>query len=380
MLLAILRFFFYIRTKCRRMTIVLLIIGFVLLIIGAEALVRGASKIAAVVGITPLIIGLTVVAFGTSSPELAVSLMSSASGNVDIAVGNVVGSNIFNVLFLIGLTAVIVPLIVAQQLIRLDVPLLIVISGLVLLLGWDGAVSRWEGLFLFLLLIGYNVFLIRQSRKEKSLLVQTQYEIEYGDGNGWGLKEWALQISLIVVGLVMLVLGSRWLVESATTIARQMGVSDLIIGLTIVSAGTSAPEVATSVVASLRGQRDIAVGNAIGSSIFNILAVLGISALIAPHGIPVSTSALQFDIPIMIAAAIACLPIFFTYRRINRIEGAIFLGYYVAYVIYLILQATEHSALDTFDTAMTWFVIPLTILTILASVYQYIRYGRGTPG
>jgi len=358
------------------MTIVLLVAGFILLIVGAEALVRGASKIAAVVGITPLIIGLTVVAFGTSSPELAVSLMSSYSGNVDIAVGNVVGSNIFNILCLIGLTAVVVQLIVAQQLIRLDVPLLIGISGLMLLLGWDGAVSRWDGLLLFLLMVGYNVFLIRQSRKEKSLLVQTQYEIEYGNGHGWGLKEWALQIGMIVAGLLMLVFGSRWLVESATVIARQMGVSDLIIGLTVVSAGTSSPEVATSVVASLRGQRDIAVGNAIGSSIFNILAVLGISALVAPDGIPVSASALRFDIPIMIAAAIACLPIFFTYRRINRAEGAIFLAYYVAYVVYLILQATEHSALETFDTAMTWFVMPLTVLTILASVYQYIRYGR----
>lgn len=358
------------------MTIILLIAGLVLLIIGAEVLVRGASKIAAVVGITPLVIGLTVVAFGTSSPELAVSLMSSYSGNVDIAIGNVVGSNIFNILFLIGLTAIIVPLVVAQQLIRLDVPLLISISILMFLMGLDGAITRLDGILLFILLIGYTWFLIRQSRKERSLLVKTQYEIEYAADNKWSRKEWAINIGMITIGLFMLVFGSRWLVDSATTIARQMGVSDLIIGLTIVSAGTSAPEVATSVIASLRGQRDIAVGNAIGSSIFNILAVLGISAMIAPQGVPVSSAAMQFDIPIMIASAVACLPIFFTYRRISRVEGIIFLGYYIAYVIYLILAATKHSSLETFDTAMTWFVIPLTVLTVVASLYQYIRYGK----
>lgn len=362
------------------MTIVLLLAGFVLLIVGAEALVRGASKIAAAVGIPSLIIGLTVVAFGTSSPELAVSIMSSFSGNVDIAVGNVVGSNIFNILFLLGLTALIVPLIVAQQLLWLDVPLMIGVSVLMLLLGLDGKIGKIDGAVLFILLIAYNVFLIRQSKKEKSTLVKTEYELEYGDGKEWGTKQWVINLVMIIIGLALLVLGSRWLVQSATEIAKSLGVSDLIIGLTVVAAGTSLPEVATSLIASLRGERDIAVGNAIGSSIFNILAVLGISALVAPGGVPVSEAAMRFDIPIMIAAAIACLPIFFTGHRIVRWEGGVFFGYYIAYTIYLILSSTKHSALLIFDTAMLWFVMPLTVLTIIVTVVRAFRNGNPMPG
>ncbi|HMO38840.1 MAG TPA: calcium/sodium antiporter [Saprospiraceae bacterium] len=361
------------------MTILLLLAGFILLIIGAEALVRGASKIAAAVGIPSLIIGLTVVAFGTSAPELAVSIMSSFSGKVDIAVGNVVGSNIFNVLFLLGLTALIVPLVVARQLIRFDVPLLILFSFLFLILGLDGKISRSDGLLLFLLLVAYNAFLIYQSRKGQSLLVETQLRLEYNSSrqNRWRL--WAVNLLLVGIGLAMLVLGSRWLVQSATQIAQKMGVSDLIIGLTVVAAGTSLPEVATSIIASLRGERDIAVGNAIGSSIFNILAVLGIASLVSPNGLPVSKAALQFDIPIMIAAAIACLPIFFTGHRIVRWEGAVFLGYYIAYTTYLILAATEHSALAVFDTAMVWFVMPLTVLTLVLTVLRSFKTGNPSP-
>lgn len=358
------------------MTILLLLGGFVLLIAGAEVLVRGASKIAAAVGISPLVIGLTVVAFGTSSPEMAVSVMSSMSGNVDIAVGNVVGSNIFNVLFILGLTALIVPLVVAQQLVWLDVPLMIIASLLVLWMGWDGNINRWEGIVLFGGIIAYTVFLIRQSKKEKSKAVQKEYAEEYSDGKGWTAKEWLFNIAFVIVGLAMLVLGSRWLVDSATTIAKSMGVSDLIIGLTIVAAGTSLPEVATSVIASIRGERDIAVGNVVGSNIFNLLCVLGISALVSPEGIPVSKAALQFDIPIMIAVAIACLPIFFTGHTIRRWEGFVFLGFYIAYVVYLILAASQHSALQAFDVAMMWFVLPITVLTLIVTVVYALRKGE----
>ncbi len=358
------------------MTILLLLGGFVLLIVGAEALVRGASKIAAVIGISPLVIGLTVVAFGTSSPELAVSIMSSMSGNVDIAVGNVVGSNIFNVLFILGLAALITPLVVAQQLVWLDVPLMIIVSLLMLWIGWDGNINRVEGVFLFAGMIAYTVFLIRQSKKEKSKAVKEEYAGEYGDGKGWTTKQWLLNLGLVVVGLAMLVLGSRWLVDSATSIAKGMGVSDLIIGLTIVAAGTSLPEVATSIIASIRGERDIAVGNVVGSNIFNILAVLGISSMVSPTGVPVSAAALQFDIPIMIAVAIACLPIFFTGHTIRRWEGFVFLGFYIAYVVYLILASTKHSALEVFDVAMMWFVLPITVLTLIVTVVYALRKGE----
>lgn len=358
------------------MTILLLIGGIILLIVGAEALVRGASKIAASIGIPPLVIGLTVVAFGTSSPEMAVSVRSCLNGNVDIAMGNVVGSNIFNILFILGLSALIVPLVVNQQLIKIDVPLMIIVSFLVLALAWNGSISRLEGTLLFGGIIAYTLFLILQSRAEQNKAVKQEYEDEYGDGKPFTAMQWVIHLAMVMGGLALLVLGSRWLVDSATTIAKNLGVSDLIIGLTIVAAGTSLPEVATSIIASVRGERDIAVGNVVGSNIFNMLAVLGLSAIVAPSGLPVSQAALQFDIPVMIAVAIACLPMFFTGNLIARWEGAVFLGYYIAYTTYLVLSSTKHAALQAFDTAMTWFVIPLTVLTLIVVTVRAMRSQR----
>lgn len=357
------------------MLILLLIAGFILLIGGAEMLVRGAAKVATGVGISPLIVGLTVVAFCTSSPELAVSILSSLSGNVDIAVGNVVGSNIFNVLFILGLAALIAPLVVAQQLLWVDVPIMIGIYLLILLFSWNGNIHPLEGGVLLLLLIGYNIFVVWQSKKERKA-VKLEYQAAYGNGQKHTWRFWTINIALIIIGLAMLILGSNWLVESATTIARQMGVSDLIIGLTVIAIGTSLPEVATSVIATLRGERDIAVGNAIGSCIFNILAVLGIAAIIAPKGIPVSPAALHFDIPIMIATGIACLPIFYNGHRIMRWEGAIFLIYYILYTTYLIMASTKHSALQIFNIAMLRFIIPLTMLTLIIITVRAIRRQR----
>lgn len=352
-----------------------LLIGFVLLIVGAEVLVRGASRLAAAVGISPLVIGLTVVAFGTSSPELAVSVQSALSGQADIALGNVVGSNIFNVLFILGISALILPLVVAQQLVRLDVPLMIGISVLTLLLGLDGRINRWEGAVLFAGIIAYTIFLVRQSRKETPE-VKEEYAHEYGDGRSQGLRTWLVNIVFVLAGLALLVLGSRWLVDGAVVIARLLGVSELIIGLTIIAAGTSLPEVATSVIAALRGERDIAVGNVVGSNIFNLLAVLGLSSLLAPAGVGVSPAVLAFDIPVMIGVAIATLPIFFTGFRIARWEGALFLAYYVAYVLYLLLDATQHDTLTTYSTAMVFFILPLTAITLLTLVVREIRAHR----
>jgi len=327
-------------------------------------LVRGASRLAAAVGVSPLVIGLTVVAFGTSSPELAVSLVSAWTGQADIAVGNVVGSNIFNILVIIGLSALIVPLVVAQQLVRLDVPLMIGVSFLVLVLGRNGHIGRTEGALLFGLLVLYLVFLTRASRKE-SAEVQIEYAQEFGNSrfSPWGQR--LFHLVLVVVGLVFLVIGSRWLVSGAVAIARLLGVSELIIGLTVVAGGTSLPEVATSVVAALRKERDIAVGNAVGSNIFNLLAVLGLAALVAPQGVAVSPAVRVFDFPVMIAVAAATLPIFFTGYRIARWEGALFLFYYGAYILYLFFNATQHDALRAYNRVMLWFVLPLTGITIL---------------
>lgn len=350
--------------------VLFLIAGLVLLIWGAEFLVRGASRIATSAGISPLVVGLTVVAFGTSSPELAVSVMSAFKGQADLAIGNVVGSNIFNVLLILGLSAIIVPLIVAQQLVRFDVPVMIGVSFLLFALGYDGNISRLDGILLFSGAIAYTVFLIRQSRKEKNAEVEAEYAKEFGADNP---GSWWKNLGLVLVGLGGLMLGSKWLVDSAVAIAQSFGVSELVIGLTIVAAGTSMPEVATSVVAAIRGERDIAVGNVVGSNLFNILSVIGLSSVIAPAGINVSGAALRFDIPVMIAVAVACFPIFFAGHRISRTNGIAFLGFYIAYVVYLIFTATSHEALGILRTAMVYFILPLTALTLIFITAQELR-------
>jgi cation:H+ antiporter len=351
-------------------TIAFLILGLFFLIGGAELMVRGAARLAVAAGISSLVVGLTVVAFGTSSPELAVSVVSAFKGQADLALGNVVGSNIFNVLVILGLSALVVPLIVAQQLVRFDVPVMIFVSLLIVPLGLDGNIGRIDGLLLFAGVLGYTIFLIRQSRRESSAEVKAEYESEFGAKNP---GHWMKNVGLVIVGLVGLVIGSQWLVDSAVTIARAFNVSELVIGLTIVAAGTSMPEVATSVVAAIRGERDIAVGNAVGSNIFNILCVLGLSSIISPSGIAVSPAAMRFDIPVMIAVAIACLPVFFSGYRISRGNGALLLGMYAAYLGYLIMTATNHHFLDNYRSAMIWFVLPILALTLLVIGVQALR-------
>jgi cation:H+ antiporter len=345
-------------------TILMLVGGLVLLIVGGELLVRGASKLAVSLGISPLVVGLTVVAFGTSSPEFAVSLQAAMSGQVDIALGNVVGSNIFNVLFILGLSALIVPLVVSAQIVRQEVPIMIGASLLLAAFAIDGSVVRWEAGVLFALLVGYTAFLIVQSRRE-SQAIQAEYA---GDAHLGAQRRWddrlPMQLLLIVAGLVLLVFGSRWLVAAAVAIAQSFGVSELVIGLTIVAAGTSLPEVAASITAAIRGQRDIAVGNVIGSNTFNILGVLGLSGLVAPLPLAVPQSLLEFDMLVMLAVAFACLPVFFTGATIARWEGAVFLGYYIAYVAFLVMTAQEHEARATFALAMQTVVLPLTVLTL----------------
>jgi len=356
------------------MTILLFIVGLVFLIVGAEALVRGAARLAGAFGLSPLIIGLTVVAFGTSSPELAVSIKAALSGQAGIAIGNVIGSNVFNVLFILGLSALIVPLVVSRQLVRLDVPLMIGLSVLVLLLALDGRLGRIDGLVLFAGLLAYVGFLVWQGRREGA-----GADDEFGavvapaDGRRSGPLWNAL---LVVGGLVLLVLGSRWLVDGAVRFAVHLGVSELIIGLTIVAAGTSLPEVVTSIVAALRGERDIAVGNVVGSNLFNIMGVLGIAGIVAPAGIDIAPAVIGFDIPVMIAVALACLPIFFTGGSISRAEGALLFGFYLAYTLYLVLAASQHDALGGFSAVMLYFVIPLTAIGLVFTASSQWRAGR----
>lgn len=350
----------------------LLLLGLALLSGGAGLLVRSSSRLAAALGISPLVIGLTVVAFGTSSPEMVVTMQAASSGQADIAVGNVIGSNIFNVLFILGICALITPLVVSQQLIRLDVPLMIAASVLMLVMGLDTVIGRLEGILLVAAIVVYTFWSIYQSRKERAAVKQ-EYEREYGSPPPNNTKNIVFQIILSGAGLALLVLGSRWFVDGAVDIARAMGISELVIGLTIIAAGTSLPEVATSVIASIKGERDIAVGNVIGSNIFNIFAVLGLAATVVPNGITVSPAALNFDLPVMIAVAIACLPIFFHESRIDRWEGGLFLGYYIAYAAYLILDSTGHEFLPYFSAVMLWFVIPITAVTLVVVLLRYVR-------
>jgi cation:H+ antiporter len=352
--------------------IFLFVVGLVLMIVGAEFLVRGSSRLAVMMGVSPLVVGLTVVAFGTSAPEFAVSFKAAYADQANICVGNVIGSNIFNILFILGLSSLVAPLIVSPQLIRFDLPLVIGVSIATLLMGLNGRFGRMDGVILFSGLIVYTLGMIFVSRKKG--LPQLDHEVEVlvaEPNNRSKFSRLATNLGLMVVGLLMLVLGANWLVETAVTFATWLGVSELVIGLTIVSIGTSLPEVVTSIVASLKGERDIAVGNIVGSNLFNLLGVLGLASIVAPSGLEATAQALQFDIPVMIAVAVIALPIFFTGGIISRGEGGMLLSYYAAYTLYLILHATDDPRKTIVGNAILYIAIPLTVVWILA---QSIRW------
>jgi cation:H+ antiporter len=352
-------------------TLPLLLGGFVILIGGAELLVRGAARLAADLGISSLVIGLTVVAFGTSSPELAVSILSAHGGQAGLALGNVVGSNICNVLLILGLSALIAPLVVSRQVVWLEVPIMIGVSFLLVLFGLDGRLEPWEGILLFAGAVLYVTWSIRRSRRENCRQEKQDQPTRHSGAAGP-----LLQVLFILAGLGMLGLGSRWLVDSAVAIARHFRVSDLVIGLTVVAVGTSLPELATSALAALRGERDIAVGNVVGSNIFNILVVLGLTAAAAPGGLPVPEQALTLDLPIMLAVTVACLPIFFTGHRIARWEGGIFFGYFILYNIFIALNALQAGQLSLFLQATIFFIIPLTLVTLTVSLWRHLHRSR----
>jgi cation:H+ antiporter len=353
------------------MNLLLFVAGLAALILGASLLVRGASKLALSFGISPLVVGLTIVAFGTSAPEVAVSVGAALEGNADIAIGNVVGSNIFNVLFILGASALITPLVVNVQLIRQEVPIMVGASLLLFALGVDGRIGFYDGALFTALLVAYTVFLVRQSRNETQSAKDEFAEGFKPAARGAWDDSLAVQIGLIVAGLVALVFGSDWLVTASIAFAKAFGVSDLVIGLTIVAAGTSMPEVATSITAAIKGERDIAVGNVVGSNTFNILGCLGVSSLVAGDaGLAMAPSLMAFDIWVMLAVALVCLPIFTTGREITRLEGAVFLFYYAAYVVYLVLAAQQHAALGAYANAMMSFVVPITVIMLVVMLLR----------
>lgn len=316
-----------------------IIAGLIVLVAGGESLVRGASAIAAAFHIPSLVIGLTVVAFGTSAPELGVSLQAAIAGAPDVGVGNVVGSNIFNIFLILGLSALFTPLSVSKQLLTQDLPVMIAVSILTWFLARDGLINRVDGLILFGILLVYLGFRLkvamRDSRLSKNAMAETEGE---SPTQRVGLLK---PIVFVILGLIGLGLGSKWLVEGSVQIATWFGVSELVIGLTIVAAGTSAPEVVTSVVAGIRGERDIAVGNVVGSNLFNLGCVLGLTGIAAPSGIAVGDQAIRFDMPVMIVAAVICLPFFITGRAISRLEGAFFLCGFVVYMGFVVIGAMQ---------------------------------------
>ncbi|WP_299802687.1 calcium/sodium antiporter [uncultured Shewanella sp.] len=297
--------------------------GFLILTVGAEALVRGASQIALRLGLTPLIIGLTIVAFGTSAPELAVSVKSAIAGNSGIALGNVIGSNIANIGLILGITALIRPIKIESQMVRRDIPIMILASLLFWSLLLDGGLSFWDGAILSALLVAYLTFSYFTAEK------QTDDDVEGTKQNPM------LSVLFIVIGISMLVGGGILFVDGAVAMAKSFGISEVIIGLTIVAIGTSMPELVTSIVAALKGQSDIAIGNVVGSNLFNILGILGVTALIHPiSGCEIS----NLDWIAMIAFAVILLPFAYTGLRIGRREAALLVLGYLGYIGYLVAQ------------------------------------------
>ena len=353
-----------------------LIGGLVILTFGAETLVRGASHLAALWGMPPLIIGLTVVAYGTSTPELAVSLHASLAGNPGIAVANVVGANIFNVLCVLGVCASMIPLVISRQLVRIDVPIMIGASLLLWGTALDGALSRVDGAVFIAAIVVYTVWSVRLSLRERPDVAEDLLQA-YEHRHARAGRSVARHLVVMIAGLAMLLVGAHWLVDSAVAVARAFGVSDVIVGLTVVAIGTSLPELTTSLVAIIRGQQDIAVGHIIGSNIFNILGILGVSALAAPNGLIVAPAMIDMDIPIMVVVAVACLPIFFTGFRIVRWEGLIFLIAYGAYTTYLVLDAYDHDALHPFRAVLLYGALPLAAIMIIGSAIQALHNREG---
>lgn len=304
---------------------ILLVIGFVLLVKGADWFVEGASRVAERFGIPQLVIGLTIVAMGTSLPEAAVSVSAALKGSAEITIGNILGSNILNVLLILGLTAVITPVVVQKSTIKYEIPYVVVVSAVLMGIGYaDGVVGRLDGVILWILFIMYLLYLLKMAKSGADV-------IEEIPGDGKPMPVWKMLV-MIVAGAAMIVLGSNLAVDAASGLARIFGMSERLIGLTIVAFGTSLPELVTSVTAAIKGKADIAVGNIVGSNIFNILFVVGTSALITPV---VYAPSFLVDSIAAIAVGIILWLLVFRKQKLDRLGGVILLVCYAGYFVYL---------------------------------------------
>lgn len=393
------------------MVLAQLLAGLVLLVGGGEVLVRGASSLARTIGISPLVVGLTVVAFATSAPELAVTLEAVGAGSPELAVGNVVGSNIANVLLVLGGAALIAPLAVKSRVVKQDIPVMIGMSVLLFAFAYDLSIVPWEAGVLLALLAAYLVRAIITSRRENargrtvplqgapligdppeapvehrpepgSFAAQTSTDhlppglrpVAPPPEEDAPLRPW-VAVVLVAIGVVLLVFGAQLLVTAAQSIARSFGISELVIGLTVVAVGTSLPELTTGIIAAIRGERDLAVGNAVGSNIFNIGAVIGISGIVV-DSLPVPQSAVSFDLILVILAGLLLLPMAFTAFVLSRFEGGLLVLCYLLYTIWLLLDSTGHDRLDSFTTVVTWVVVPALVLMVGISVAQDLKRRR----
>lgn len=341
-----------------------ILIGGALLFFAGDLLVENARTLGLRLRIDPMVIGLTIVAFGTSAPELFVSVQGALLGNSDLALGNVVGSNITNILLILGLSAWIKPITIVKRTYLKDIPIVVAVSVFLLILSLDLTISRIDGIILLIFLIAYTVLEIRQAKQDKNL-VETEESLEILS-KARSQKE----IMMILVALVGLMIGSYFLIYGATQIATAFGVSELVIGLTIVAVGTSLPEIVTSCIAAKKGQSEIAVGNVIGSNIFNILGVMGTTATVKP--VPVPLAALSFDMPIMIFSALACFPIVMTDHKIKRSEGIMLFLFYVAYVAFLILIAKQQASIPIVSEITLLFIVPMSLYYLRRSKIKKI--------
>ncbi|KUI25688.1 sodium:calcium antiporter [Mycobacterium sp. IS-1742] len=316
--------------------------GLTVLAVGSEVMVRGATALASRLGVTPIVIGLTVVSIGTSMPELAVGVIAVGEGTGALAVGNIAGTNVVNVLLILGLSALLVPLALQMRTIRSELPVMAGVAVLFWLLAADGLLSRLDGTILVTCAVGYTVAVVQSARRE-SRQVALEFADEFGPGAVGtvmtGGRGAVMDVVMTVGGIALLVVGADWLVDGAVGVSRELGVSDALIGLTVVAIGTSAPELMTTVISTLRGDRDVAIGNLIGSSVYNILLILGLTCLVA-DGIALPESLVRIDIPIMVTVALACVPIFLSGRRVSRGEGGAMVVVYLGYLAFLLSTQT----------------------------------------
>jgi len=314
----------------------LLLFGLVALIAGAELVVRCGSRLARRIGIPPIVVGLTVVSLGTSAPELAVGIDAVSSGAGSLAVGNIAGTNIVNLLLILGLSAMIRPISLGLQTLKLDLPAMAVAAVLLSLLALDGSLSVLDGVLMFSLAIVYSLLLLVAVRRESARVLE-EFAEEYPEARRGGVGPTVVQLLGLLAGIVVIVVGADWLVDGAVDIAEAAGVSDAFIGLTIIAIGTSAPELATTIISTIRGDRDIAIGNLIGSSTYNLTIIMGASLFFAPGFVPLGPDLIYIDLPAMALVSLVCIPVFLTGRRVSRAEGIAFVTAYAAFLTYLLL-------------------------------------------